>query len=102
MGALLNHVVGGPRPQNAVSATEDPPGICGGGQSPMAQTVSSPHRHQWEQEPAGATADNGCSSQMVPSSAGDLRRPEVLEKTAGVLTYRFQGVATSPSRLAAT
>ena len=48
MGALLNDVVGGPRPLNAVS--EDPPGICREGQSGMAQAVSATHthRHQWE------------------------------------------------------
>ena len=38
MGAPLNHVVGGPGPLNAV--TEDPLGICGGGQSGMAQPPS--------------------------------------------------------------
>ena len=46
MGALLNHVVGGPRPLKAVP--EDPPGFCGGGQSGMAQTVPAPNRHQWD------------------------------------------------------
>ena len=40
MGALLNHVVGGPWPLNAV--TENPPGICGGGQSGMAANGNSP------------------------------------------------------------
>ena len=40
MRALPHHVVGGPWPLNAV--TEDLPGICGGGQSGMAQTVSPP------------------------------------------------------------
>ena len=40
MGVLLNSVVGGPGPLNA--ATEDPLGICGGGQTGIAQTVSPP------------------------------------------------------------
>ena len=41
-------VVGGPGPLNVV--TEDPPGICGGGQTGIAQTGSPPPppQHQWE------------------------------------------------------
>ena len=95
MGAVLNSLVGGPGPLNAV--TEDPPGICGGGQSGMAQTVSAPPPPTHTHTPASVGAQGRLTSKsggphngLQAPSASHLGPIQLSSRLVGkIFPFRF-------------